>query len=565
MTRLHKHLKKREVKLVKLRLLFIALLLAVLFSLQASAQGWYTSGPFDVGKRTCGDVGDPLCLAGEECYNFQCRPCSSSPGVCQTWSGGGGCGISNLADGSQPAGCTGSNFCNGGQCKTCATAGDGARCNPSGWGCSGGTCVNCQPAGNPCGGGGGCCGGTTCDATSNVCVSCDANDVQTQPTPGYGGGKCEASCGAASQCDEVSAGGFVLSGVCNSQCQYYDGDSSAASCNSAVGSGKWSVGGEVAGGACCGDDAGEAYRWRECSGGACLTDLNDNACCDLSSDCVYNDKCYYDVDVAITAETASIEIVCDNKQQTPCENDPKCAWNVALSSCHAKPLSRADIQTGGKYDSYTNVGGSSGLEVCDPGEWFGTSGSIEGYVRNVSTFDSQGPCPAEGCPVVGSLVRILGTAFTATTNGTGFYRIDNVPSTTYDIVAAKSDYDARTENSILVPDGGVATVNFVLVHSSGECKDDCIKVGTNVCESNCHGKGLCWFFSEETRQACDDTFGLTDLPGNRAVVCCEGAPYGKLKATVNVPASQVIKTEKPVVYAGVPVKLVTLVFIQDKK
>jgi hypothetical protein len=68
-------------------------------------------------------------------------------------------------------------------------------------------------------------------------------------------------------------------------------DYSSASCNCQVGSGHWAMGGEVANTSCCGDDAGENYKTRECEG-ICTSDTDDRHCCDNSNDCVYNSTCY---------------------------------------------------------------------------------------------------------------------------------------------------------------------------------------------------------------------------------------------------------------------------------
>ncbi len=43
---------------------------------------------------------------------------------------------------------------------------------------------------------------------------------------------------------------------------------------------------------CCGDDANEYKRTRECASGICVSNQNDDACCSQANNCVYNSVCY---------------------------------------------------------------------------------------------------------------------------------------------------------------------------------------------------------------------------------------------------------------------------------
>jgi hypothetical protein len=58
-----------------------------------------------------------------------------------------------------------------------------------------------------------------------------------------------------------------------------------------LGAGKWSLGGAADATTCCGDEAGEVARVRECDA-YCTANANDNACCSQASDCVWWDACY---------------------------------------------------------------------------------------------------------------------------------------------------------------------------------------------------------------------------------------------------------------------------------
>lgn len=88
-----------------------------------------------------------------------------------------------------------------------------------------------------------------------------------------------------------------------------------------------------------------------------------------------------------------------------------------------------------------------------------------------------------------------------------------------------------------------------------------MKVGSNLCDASCHGKGLCWFYSEEVRAACDGTFGIIEMPGGiQNVDCCKGKPYTPIKAEATVPSKNVIVSRMPVLYHGKFVNMVMVVF-----
>ncbi len=512
--------------------------------------------PIPVVAATCSD--NAGCGVGECCFNFGC----------QVGSCGGACKA----------------LVSTGQCGDCVNAYEGLQdgCPAGNW-CALGICGNCQPAGASCAVSP-CCAGIPCDqppSGANYCVTCDANHVQTVPNevaaPGSGGNKCEASCGASALCDEKAAKTSVPPGRCNAQCTYKDGDPSPADCSIATSDlvpatlNRWSMGGEVSPAACCGDDAGENSWYKKCKSGGVCDSLTDTACCDAPTDCVYNDNCY-------SAFTESIKFLydenidfCTGKNEVPCTNGEskiRCQWTG--SSC-VVAATKAAVQLSfktGNLSAYTDINGDGKQEVCvagSPGEWESASGSVIGFVRNVSTVNAAGACPVGGCPVSGAVVRVLGTGLPpVTTAADGFYTIASVPSGNWDVVAAKTDYDAKTAYGFFVPDGATVNADFVLVRALGNCEDDCTTPGSNLCDASCHGKGLCWFYSSETRQACDGTFGIVDLSGGRQVSCCEDQPYSPIKADVTVRAKEVIKIIKPVVYKGKLVKLVTLLFIPER-
>lgn len=71
-----------------------------------------------------------------------------------------------------------------------------------------------------------------------------------------------------------------------------------------------------------------------------------------------------------------------------------------------------------------------------------TTGSISGLVTN-----------SNGNPIAGASVMLKGTSFSATTDGTGYYLIENVPADNYDITVNRENYKDKEVSNVLVMAG----------------------------------------------------------------------------------------------------------------
>ena len=73
----------------------------------------------------------------------------------------------------------------------------------------------------------------------------------------------------------------------------YDPDTNPNTCQACLGSGRYDIGGIAN---CCGDDNSEHKLTRVCQDGVgwsvCATSPSDDACCDQTSDCVWDNACY---------------------------------------------------------------------------------------------------------------------------------------------------------------------------------------------------------------------------------------------------------------------------------
>lgn len=420
------------------------------------------------------------------------------------------------------------------------------------------------------------------DHTSTI-INCNSYD-----------GECVGTCGTGA--DSCTAKDYSCS---TGACTYslIDIDTAEGWCTApnpgcAVQGVEWLAGGEAAAFAeydtgtsyeCCGDDNSEKVRFRDCAPGACTDDTLDRVCCNVETDCVFKDVCYNDVDSVISAVQGEREAFCSIKT-TPAactSGNAKhiCTWSGGVcSSVATKAAVQASqlehMATGGLGPSpaYDDIDNDGFYEVCDaasPGLWREALGTVTGYVRNVSTSNCLGVCtPVDcslGCPVSGALVKILPKGPTVTTNANGAYTISGVSSGTHDFVAAKIQYDASTVLGRFIADGATENVDFVLGQTLGGCEDDCTAIGSNVCDPICHGRGLCWYYSDDTKAICGGTFGIVEVVAGpyagQYIDCCKGRPYTPVKTgDVKVDAKNVVTIKKPVLYKGRFVNMVIVVF-----
>jgi hypothetical protein len=121
--------------------------------------------------------------------------------------------------------------------------------------------------------------GATDGTSSDAC--CNSNTDCVDDNACYTHGTCHNTGSTAS----TQVGEYCYAGT------WRDNDYAQIACDACVGSGYWDLGGEVHPDHCCGDDSGEYKITRVCHS-ACTSDSTDDACCDSSTDCVYNSNCY---------------------------------------------------------------------------------------------------------------------------------------------------------------------------------------------------------------------------------------------------------------------------------
>lgn len=83
-------------------------------------------------------------------------------------------------------------------------------------------------------------------------------------------------------------------------------------------------------------------------------------------------------------------------------------------------------------------------------------GTFAGYVKNSSNQ-----------ALVGANVTTSPGSYSAQTNGSGYYQIDNVPVGTYDVIASMAGYNSQTQTSKSITANTTTTVNFTLTTASG--------------------------------------------------------------------------------------------------
>jgi hypothetical protein len=227
--------------------------------------------------------------------------------------------------------------------------------------------------------------------------------------------------------------------------------------------------------------------------------------CSDATDCVFNARCYADAKTLVDA---------DNPTTTDLLLNPA-----------VRDLAFVDVDGDGK------------LEMCDPGEWINSEARIIGTVTNVS-----------GDVVVGALVKVVGTNFSAVTAADGTYTIEGVPEGVYDLTASKAPYadDFSLDTDVYAE----VTVDFVLSHPSDVCEADCSYISDSVCHADCQGKSGCWFYDDTTLSVCDGqgVGFVKNYGGGQVVECCTGQPYEKvvIPAQVDIDAEKVFRVVKVV-------------------
>ncbi|MFH0875063.1 MAG: VWA domain-containing protein [archaeon] len=244
----------------------------------------------------------PQCTGGGTAFSCSGNVATCT-GNCDTCSGSG-TGPYNCA--AVPATCTGN-------CPQCTGGGTAFSCSGNAATCTG-NCDICSGSGT---------GPYNCAADQNVCLSCNdcigsgtafSCSPLSQNNDIIGTNQCNDDCTYCSagvcinraQCDTTECAAdqycYIAGGDCTDRDIYSANAEIAceAECGRAVGlfhsfyhnftglPDTFEIGTTRQ---CCGDDANENYTYRICSV-TCTTNVNDAACCNANTDCVYNNMCY---------------------------------------------------------------------------------------------------------------------------------------------------------------------------------------------------------------------------------------------------------------------------------
>ncbi|MFC2154801.1 hypothetical protein ACFLRC_04915, partial [Candidatus Altiarchaeota archaeon] len=159
---------------------------------------------------------------------------------------------------------------------------------------------------------------------------------------------------------------------------------------------------------CCGDDFGESYEFMadladhdddgNCSGGDDITvlycvngsDVDDNACCDMGNDCVYNQTCYpYFTLADVDEDGVEGEICTSGSHWTDC--DTTLTYCENFCNFTDRWVVGGENVTFGEYENGTGHP-SWGKECCgdDSGEFYQDNSSFVG--GNISCCDNSSDC-----------------------------------------------------------------------------------------------------------------------------------------------------------------------------
>lgn len=108
--------------------------------------------------------------------------------------------------------------------------------------------------------------------------------------------------------------------------------------------------------------------------------------------------------------------------------------------------------------------------VCAPSSILAqVSTQIQGYVKDVA-----------GNPLIGSTVYLEGTTKGAATDIDGFYRIENVETGSYNLIASYIGYRTQTQFNVIVKSAGNPTFNFTLEEDANTLDEVVVKPDKNV-------------------------------------------------------------------------------------
>ncbi len=88
---------------------------------------------------------------------------------------------------------------------------------------------------------------------------------------------------------------------------------------------------------------------------------------------------------------------------------------------------------------------------------------ILGFVAGCGQLQGRVYDTRSSLPVSGAQVRLVGTGFVATTNGSGYYSIDGIPPGSYTVTCSAAGYTLFSYGPIEIPAHVITYLDFVLV------------------------------------------------------------------------------------------------------
>ena len=297
-----------------------------------------------------------------------------------------------------------------------------------------------------------------------------------------------------------------------------------------------------------------------CPNGNCNLSLSaseDIAACNNASDCVFEHKCYSNLDA-----------------DTFLRGYSSWSWRGGHSTRH----------TTGRY--YRSLGvevdnGSAGLEHCNNGLWTRPKGVLRGSIRNTSgdrvqknftvTVLGTGLKTSSSYYTQNSPISRLGLWNSYSIRGSrriySEYNIREIPVGTYDIIVEdpSGEYETAIVKNVVIRHFLNTTRHILLKRDLGrDCNDDCTD-HRGICSPKCHGKGECLFSSPEAMNICEGYFkGYADHRNDtkKRVLCCTGKVFTPVKAEITFceGLENVAVVKKPVVFRGKFANMVVLAF-----
>ncbi len=218
-----------------------------------------------------------------------------------------------------------------------------------------------------------------------------------------------------------------------------------------------------------------------------------------------------------------------------------------------------------------------GRTACcnSPTDWVNSTGSCKS-LSEFSTYFYGYVRDAGGAGLAGAKVEAIGagdaslpsTRFSNLTRADGGYSVFVDGNRAYDMAASLEGYKTNTSANLYIAGGDRIRLDFTLRPVVQACEADCTYNNDDTCHAECDLSNGCVFYSEETKNVCDEKQKgwVEELNSTTHVMCCRGAPFSSQAASIlytsgaEAETFNKVRQIRIVFYQGRPLQMIVDVF-----